>query len=65
MVKPLYHLTIDVGGIVPSLALSILFLVLAFFYLQKLKIGEKALIAKAVKVLPLNFTNVKVDGNVR
>jgi len=39
MVKPFYQLTIDMGGIVPSLILSILFLILAVLYLRNLKIN--------------------------
>lgn len=39
LVKPLYDLTIDIGGLVPSLVLSILFLVLAALHLQKLELA--------------------------
>lgn len=39
-VKPLYNMTVSAGGLVPSLVLSILFLVLAFLHFQKMKISE-------------------------
>jgi ABC-type antimicrobial peptide transport system permease subunit len=38
MVKPLYDLTITIGGLGPSLILSILFLILAALHLRKLKL---------------------------
>jgi hypothetical protein len=38
MVKLLYDLTITIGGLGPSLILSILFLILAALHLQKLKL---------------------------
>jgi hypothetical protein len=38
MVKPLYGLAINAGGVLPSLVLSILFLILAIFYLRNLQI---------------------------
>ena len=40
-VKPLLDLNITAGGLIPSLVLSILFLVLAFLHLRKLEF-EKA-----------------------
>lgn len=43
MVKPLYDLAITIGGLVPSLVLSILFLILAALYLRKLKLDSKRL----------------------
>ena len=43
-VKPLYDLTINTGGLVPSLVLSTLFLVLAALHLRKLKINGDRLI---------------------
>jgi len=39
MVKPLYDLAISIGGLAPSLVLSILFLVLTFYHLRKFKIN--------------------------
>ena len=41
LVKPLYDLTITIGGLGPSLVLSILFLVLAALHLRKLKLDLK------------------------
>jgi len=37
-VKPLYGLAIETGGILPSIVLSVLFLILAVFYLRNLQI---------------------------
>lgn len=39
-VKPLYDMTVSAGGLVPSLVLSVLFLVLAFLHFRKLKTSE-------------------------
>jgi hypothetical protein len=39
-VKPLYNLEISAGGLIPSLVLSILFLVLAFLHLRKLELSK-------------------------
>jgi len=41
MVKPLYDLTVDIGGLGPSLVLSIIFLVLAALHMWKLQIGSE------------------------
>jgi len=38
IVKPLYDLTITIGGLGPFLILSILFLILAALHLRKLKL---------------------------
>ena len=40
-VKPLYDLTIDVGGLVSSVVLSMLFLLLAVLHLRKLKLQSE------------------------
>jgi hypothetical protein len=39
-VKPLYDLDISAGGLIPSIVLSILFLVLSFLHLRKLKLNK-------------------------
>lgn len=40
-VKPMYDLTVSAGGLVPSLVLSILFLILAGLHLRKLKLDSE------------------------
>ncbi len=38
-VKPLYDMTVSAGGLVPSLGLSVLFLVMAALHLRRLRLG--------------------------
>jgi hypothetical protein len=40
MVKPSYQLVVDMRGMVPSLVLSVLFLILVIFYFHNLKVNE-------------------------